>query len=189
MAIISTFELLVKPQLPQAPPVGPAIPPQALKLSRNIIQGYFLTLANLSSVDFECQLVFTIRLPSTRTLEELIGIVDTSGSDITFDPTVIGISQFGSTITLAPKSTTLVILQPDFIEFPDLLTNLDFEVRGFAEIKRTATSLALPPITIIATPEHRGTFFSDLEGNTPDEIGLDQIAYSLPVRNGGVLEI
>jgi hypothetical protein len=189
MATISTFELLVKPQLPKAAPVGTAIPPQAVKLSRNVILGYFLTLANLSNVEFECQLVFTIRLPNTRTIEELIGIVDTSGSDAPFNLTTINPSQFGSIITLPAKSTTLVILQPDFIEFPNLLTDLDFEVRGFAEIKRTAASLALPPITIIATPENRGTFFSDLEGSTPDDIGLDQIAYSLPVRNGGVLEI
>lgn len=50
MAIISTFELLIKPQLPKAVPVGPVIPPQASKLSRNVILGYFLTLANLSAI-------------------------------------------------------------------------------------------------------------------------------------------
>jgi hypothetical protein len=189
MAIISTFELLIKPQLPKASPVGPAIPPQALKLSRNVVLGYFLTLANLSNLDFECQLLFTIRLPEGRTLDELIGIVDTSGSDALFDLVAIDTNQFGATITLPPKSTTLVILQPDFVQFPNLLTSLDFEVRGFVEIRRTAVSLPLPPITIIATPEHRGTFFSNLDGSTPDEVGLDQIAYSLPIRNGGFLEI
>jgi hypothetical protein len=189
MAIISSFELLIKPQLPKAAPVGPAIPPQASKLSRNVVLGYFLTLSNLDDLDFECQLLFTVRLPNGRTLDELIGIVDTSGSDELFNLTAIDTNQFGATITLPSKSTTLVILQPDFVEFPNLLTSLDFEVRGFVEIRRTAASLALPPIRIVATPEHRGTFFSNLNGNIPDEIGLDQIAYSLPVRNGGVLEI
>jgi hypothetical protein len=189
MAIISTFELLIKPQLPKAAPVGPQIPPQALKLSRNVILGYFLTLANLSSSDFECQLLFTIRLPEGRTLDQLIGILDTSGSDAPFNLDPIGDNQFSAIISLPPKSTTLVILQPDFVEFPNLLTSLDFEVRGFVEIRRTPASLALPPITIIATPENRGTFFSNLDGNTPDEIGLDQIAYSLPIRNGGLLEV
>lgn len=189
MAIISTFELLVKPQLPKAAPVGPVLPAQVSKLSRNVVLGYFLTLANLSNLDFECQLLFTIRLPAGRTLEELIGIVDTSGSDALFNLVAIDTNQFGATLTLPPQSTSLVILQPDFVEFPNLLTNLDFEVRGFVELRRTAASLALPSIKIIATPEHRGTFFSDLNGNTLDEVGLDQIAYSLPVRNGGVLDI
>jgi hypothetical protein len=187
MAIISTFELLIKPQLPKA--LAPALPPNVSKLSRNVIQGYFLTLANHSDSEFECQLVFTVRLTNGRTVEEVINIVDTSGSDTPLEPTAINTTQFESTITLPAISTSLVILQPDFIEFPDLLTTLDFEVRGFTEIKRTPNSLALPPITIIATPEHRGTFFKSLDGSTPDEIGLDQIAYSLPVRNGGVLEI
>jgi hypothetical protein len=189
MAVISTFELLVKPQLPKKPPVGPQIPSQALKLSRNVILGYFLTLANLSSSDFECQLLFTIRLPQGRTISELIGIIDTSGSDEPFKLSRIEEDQFGSTIPLPPKSTSLIILQPNFVDFPNLLTSLDFEVRGFVEIRRTAASLTLPPVTIIATPENRGTFFSNLDGNTPDEIGLDQIAYSLPIRNGGFLEV
>jgi hypothetical protein len=189
MAIISTFELLIKPQLPKKAPVASQIPPQALKLSRNVVLGYFLTLANLSSADFECQLLFTIRLPEGRTVGELIGIIDTSGSDKPFKLDPIGEDQFGSTIVLPPKSTSLIILQPNFVDSPNLLTSLDFEVRGFVEIRRTAASLALPPVTIIATPENRGTFFSNLDGSTPDEIGLDQIAYSLPIRNGGFLEV
>jgi hypothetical protein len=50
MVIISTFELLIKPQLPKA--LAPALPPNVSKLSRNVIQGYFLTLANLGDKEW-----------------------------------------------------------------------------------------------------------------------------------------
>lgn len=190
MTIISTFELLIKPQLPKNIPgtINP-IPGQVSKLSRNVILGYFLTLANLSSSEFDCDIIFTIRLPEGRNIDELVGVIDTSGSDILFKLLPIDVNQFGATMKLPPQSTSLVILQPNLIEFPALLTSLNFEVRGFVEIRRTAVSQALPPITIIATPEHRGTFFSSLNGSTPDEIGLDQVAYALPIKNGGFLEV
>lgn len=190
MAIISTFELLIKPQLPKnIPGTTTPIPGQVSKLSRNIILGYFLTLSNLSNSDFDFELVFTIKLPVGRVIDELVGIIDTSGSDIPFDLAPIGPNQFGATMQIPAQSTSLVILQPDLIQFPALLTSLNFEVRGFVEMRRAAASQALPPISIIATPEHRGTFFSSLSGSTPDEIGLDQVAYALPIKNGGCLDI
>jgi hypothetical protein len=189
MTIISTFELLVKPQLPKSGAVGPIIPAGAAKLSRNVIQGYFLTLANLSNIDFECQLLFTSRLPAGRALAELIGVVDSTGSDIPFNLNPISTTQFEAVLVLPAQSTSLVILQPDFIEFENLLTDLNFEVRGYVELKRTAASLSLPPIQIIATPEQRGTFFADLAGATVSRVGLDQISYALPVQNGGVLTV
>ena len=48
MALVSTFELLLKPQLPAAttdkfPALG--------NLSRNILQGYFLTISNVNFFD------------------------------------------------------------------------------------------------------------------------------------------
>lgn len=68
--LISTFELLLKSQLPTDLP--PTVPPEAKNLSRNVIQGYFLTISNLSSVDIVLSLVFTTRLNPPTTLDKLI---------------------------------------------------------------------------------------------------------------------
>jgi hypothetical protein len=55
--IISTFELLLKSQLPN----DVELPNDIKNLSRNVIQGYFLTVANLSSRDLVLSLIFTTR--------------------------------------------------------------------------------------------------------------------------------
>jgi hypothetical protein len=84
--LISTFELLLKPQLP------PGIPGVVSNLSRNVIQGYFLTIANLSSFDLALSLVFTTRLTPPTTLTDFIDFVDTSGTNISgpLDPIPFG---------------------------------------------------------------------------------------------------
>lgn len=46
--IVSTFEILVKPQLPTTLPPGTPVIPGIGNLSRKVIQGYFLTVANVN---------------------------------------------------------------------------------------------------------------------------------------------
>jgi hypothetical protein len=61
MALVSTFELLVKSQLPSVPalPAGPLT-----NLSRIALQGYFLTMANVNFFDVTLSVVFTIKFPT-----------------------------------------------------------------------------------------------------------------------------
>lgn len=171
--LISTFELLVKPQLP------PGLPAPISNLGRNVIQGYFLTIANLNLVDLALSVVFTIR----GDVSGIITFLDTSGVNITGNLTPdIGPNKFRfSPLFLAAQATGLLIIQPN----PSLISTLDFEVRGYAEIFLSSLSGTLTNIQLQVTPEQRGTFFGDpTQANIADR-GLDQIAYSLPVQNGG----
>ncbi|NEQ23014.1 MAG: hypothetical protein F6K28_28435, partial [Microcoleus sp. SIO2G3] len=92
------------------------------------------------------------------------------------------------TFTLPENGTGLLILQPDFIKQPELLTEANFEARGYVEIFLSSLS-GSDTATLLVTPEQRGTFFKDLKGETLADIGLDQIVYPLPVSNGGVFKI
>lgn len=190
--LISTFELLLKSQLPQDLP--PTVPVEVKNLSRNVIQGYFLTIANLSSSDLVLSLVFTTRLNPPTTLEKIIAFLDTSGTNISGDLSVDDAAVSGnkfrfSPLFLAAGATGLFILQPDIVESPELLNTLNFEVRGYAEIFLSSLSGTLSDIQLQVTPEHRGTFFADVTQPDLANRGLDQIAYSLPVQNGGLFTL
>ncbi|MUL35977.1 hypothetical protein [Gloeocapsopsis dulcis] len=190
--LISTFELLLKSQLPQDLP--PAVPQEARNLSRNVIQGYFLTIANLSSFDLVLSLVFTTRLTPPRNLDDIIAFLDTSGNNISgslsVDNAAIAGNKFRfSPLFLAAGATGLFIIQPNIVAKPELLNSLDFEVRGYAEIFLSSLAGPLTDINLQVTPEHRGTFFGDLSQDNITDRGLDQIAYSLPVQNGGLFTL
>jgi hypothetical protein len=173
--LVSTFELLVKPQLPkelQQPPFD--------KISRTVIQGYFLTLANTTNFNVRVSLVFTALSPildpaNTITFLDILG--DNVPGDV--DPSTPGKTSFP--LTIPANDTGLFILQPD----PALLTNTDpdFEVRGYVEIFLSSLSPSRTA-TLLLTPEHRGTFFKDLTAADPQ---LDQIIYPLPTATGSSL--
>lgn len=189
--IISTFELLVKPQLPKNLGDIPTSVKQRLeRLRRTATQGYFLTIANLSPVDIFLTLVFTVKLPSGMSINDLITFLDTTGGDVRDLPgrlqPVPGSNKFTySPIPIVSQNTVLFLLQPDFISKPQLLDDANFEVRGFVEIFLPTFPSGMNDVSIQVTPEHRGTFFSNLTGD--GSAGRDQIAYSLPVQNGGLL--
>jgi hypothetical protein len=173
--LVSTFELLVKPQLPkeiQQPPFD--------RISRTVIQGYFLTLANVTKFDVRVSLVFTALSPildpaTTVTFLDILG-TNVPGDVIPESP---GKTSFA--ITIPANDTGLFILQPD----PRLLNNTDpdFEVRGYVEIYLASLS-PVRNVTLLLTPEHRGTFFKDLTAADPQ---LDQIIYPLPTATGSSL--
>ncbi len=195
MAVISTFELLVKPQLPKDDQLPPGLPmgliSQIEQLRRNAIQGYFLTLSNLSSRDLLLSLVFTVS--NSADINKVVSFLDTSSSDNSLGsltPTMAG-NKFGfSPLNLTAGDTALFLLQPNFLTFPELLVDTNFEVRGYVEIFLSSLSGGRPRNVLLqVTPEHRGTFYR-IEEDDPNVIsGLDQYAYSLPIQNGGLLRL
>lgn len=187
MAIISTFEVLLKPQLP---PDLPAPFNNVKKLSRNVIQGYFLTISNLNPFDLVLSLVFTTRLSSGLNLNEIITFADTSGlnSPGALEPVGAGNKYRFSPLFLPVDATTLFILQPSPTDAA--LAALDIEARGFVEVSLSSLSGALPPgVKIQVTAEQRGTFFSNATAANIADRSLDQIAYGLTVQNGGLLTL
>lgn len=173
--LVSTFELLVKPQLPkelQQPPFD--------KISRTVIQGYFLTLANVTNRDVRVSLVFTALSP-TLDPATTVTFLDISGGNVRGDVAPESPGKTSFPITIPANDTGLFILQPD----PALLNNTDpdFEVRGYVEIFLSSLSFSRTT-TLLLTPEHRGTFFKDLTAADPQ---LDQIIYPLPTATGSSL--
>ncbi len=196
--LVSTFEILLKPQLPSDSP-------ELKKLSRKVIQGYFLTIANVNFFPVTVSVVFTIKFPVDPDVEterptswkDFLNIVDISGQNLfsggspqaTLVPEIVPQNNKARiTFTLPENGTGLLILQPNILPPSDLLTVANFEARGYVEIFLSSLSNS-DTATLLVTPEHRGTFFNNLEGENPDDVGLDQIAYSLPISNGGVFNL
>ncbi|MBR8830276.1 MAG: hypothetical protein N5P05_003368 [Chroococcopsis gigantea SAG 12.99] len=191
MALVSTFELLLKSQLPK---LGSA----ADNLSRNILQGYFLTIANVNFFEVTVSIVITFKFPidpvnptaQPQTLKDLLDAVDISGQNIisvnSLTPEVAP-NKARLTFTLPSNSTGLLLIQPNILD-EVLLNALNFEARGYVEVFLSSLS-GSDTATLLLTPEHRGTFFKDINGKNLDERGLDQIAYALPVSNGGVFRL
>lgn len=197
--LVSTFEVLLKSQLPSG--LG------ADKLGRKIIQGYFLTLANVNFFPVTVSLVFTIRFPKDpadataqpKSFKDFIDAVDISGQNLfpqgfpqaKLIPEIVPQNNKARlTFTIPENTTSLVILQPDFISPAkrQLLTEANFEARGYVEIFLSSLS-GSDTATLLLTPEQRGTFFKTLEADSLAETGLDQISYALPIANGGVFKL
>ena len=183
--LVSTFEILVKSQLPKNLPSP--LPANLEKLSRTVIQGYFLTLANTTSSTVKVSLVFTAVTPSID-IDKTFIFLDVEGVNIPGDlipDTAANKARF--TITIPGNDTGLFILQPDILKAgkdgKTLLDTADFELRGYVEIFMSSLSKS-KSAKLLLTPEHRGTFFKNLKDTNPQ---LDQIVYSLPTANGGSL--
>ncbi|MCP9933576.1 MULTISPECIES: hypothetical protein [Cyanophyceae] len=177
MAIISTFELLAKPQLPSG------IPGPIASLSRNVIIGYFLTISNTSLTDLLLSVVFTARTNSGSGLEGSISFLDTSGTNIAgaLEPTSTANKFRFSPLSLPASATAQLLVQPT----PDKVETLDYEVRGYVELSLSSLSGSLTNIPLQVSAEQRGTFFADLKGATLADKALDQVAWALPVPDGG----
>lgn len=194
--LVSTFEVLVKSQFP-AVGVGES-------LSRKVIQGYFLTVANVNFFPVTVSVVFTVKFPEDplnptalpKDFKDFLNAVDISGinlfsnanSDATLVPEIVPQNNKARlTFTLPENATGLLLLQANLLN-PEITSGANFEARGYVEIFLSSLS-GSDTATLIVTPEHRGTFFKDLNGETPADVGLDQIAYALPVSNGGVFTL
>ena len=200
MALISNFEVLVKSQLPPVPGLD--------KLSRKVIQGYFLTISNVNFFPVTVSIVFTVRFPLDpvnpldppafpKNFGDFLNAVDVLGQNVfsgespqsTLVPEIVPQNNKARiTFTLPENGTGLLILQPNILPPADFLTTANFEARGYVEIFLSSLS-GSDTATLLVTPEHRGTFFRDFESKNPDDVSLDQIAYALPVSNGGIFKL
>jgi hypothetical protein len=172
---VSTFELLLKPQLPKKVTDSS---PELSSLTRKIIQGYFLSIANITNDFVYLSLVFTSTTPGLDP-KTIATFLDTTGTN---DPVSqvfdrdkeVTKSRF--TIPLNANDTGLFILQPNLLD-KRLLQAANFELRGYVEIFLSSGST--PKKTeLLITPEHRGTFFGE------DSSKLGEVAYVLPTATG-----
>lgn len=128
MALVSTFEILLKPQLPKS---ITDTRQELAPLARTILQGYFLTIANLSDKFIYLSLVVTTRTPGLEK-EKVLTTLDTTGvngpvsSDFDTDGEVRK-SRFS--IPLNSNDTGLFILQPNALN-ADLVAEANYELRG-----------------------------------------------------------
>ncbi|PSF35552.1 hypothetical protein C7H19_16200 [Aphanothece hegewaldii CCALA 016] len=198
--LVSTFELLVKPQLPEEMDLPATIPGEIkdkiTKLSRTVIQGYFLTISNLNAFNATISLVFTVVLQPPLKIKDLlgskeapaagdlIGFLDVKETNLIanirpdFSPNKIRFTR-----TIPASETGLFLLQPNILK-PELLDGKKFEVRGYVEVFISSLSTGFNSARLLITPEQRGTFYTNLEA---DPVQLDQIAYALPTAHGGSL--
>ena len=188
--LVSTFELLVKRQFPKQEAL-PVQVPQDLKskiekLSRTVIQGYFLTISNVNAFDVTLSLVFTIISNPPVKIKDLVAFIDVDESNMVanIQPDFVP-NKIRFTRTIGASDTGLFLLQPNILK-PELLQNEKFEVRGYVEIFISSLSTGHNSAKLLLTPEQRGTFYKSLKSKeTP--VQLDQIAYSLPTSHGGSL--
>ncbi|HEY9748498.1 MAG TPA: hypothetical protein V6C63_07460 [Allocoleopsis sp.] len=174
MALVSTFELLVKPIAP--PGSGPAA------VARTVVQGYFLTIANTKNIPVRVRLQFTATTPNLD-ITNTVTIRDVLGNNIfgdlvpTADPRKLTYN-----LSIPAHDTALVSLLPD-VSQPKVVAEKSLEIRGYVEISRA--SFIGPSYELLLTPEHRGTFLPDnINAPIPD---FDQLAYALPTANPGNL--
>lgn len=182
MAFVSTFELLLKPQLPKA---ITASRPELAGLTRTVIQGYFLTISNITDNLIYLSVVFTTRTPGIER-GKVLALLDTLGTNDPTSEVFDGVGEIKKTRFTFPvnaNDTGLFILQPNALD-KALVAASNFEVRGYVEI--ALSSVSTPKTAqIIVTPEHRGTFFGTSALSIPsDKSELGEIAYALPLANG-----
>jgi LysM repeat protein len=195
--LVSTFEVLLKPQFPKDAPSFPG-GMDISKLSRAVIEGYFLTIANTNSFDVIVSLIFTLEFPQDTTVglpksfRDFIDAVDITGKNIfpgnNSPAQLIPIltperNKARLTFTIPKSATSLVILQPDFISQPQLLKDANFESRGYVELFVSSQSSS-GSAKLLVTPQLRGTFYKNLSATNFSDVGLDQIAYDLPTATG-----
>lgn len=178
MAFISTFELLLKPQLPKSV-TDPR--PELQPLARNILQGYFLTIANITNELVFLSVVVTTRTPGLDP-QKILTVLDTTGVNGPVSSFFDGIGETKKsrfTFPVNANDTGLFILQPNALN-EELRKAADFELRGYAEIFVSSVSTA-KKTKLLITPEHRGTFFGT------DRSQLGEVAYALPIAGGNSL--
>lgn len=185
--LVSTFELLLKPQLPKVPGLSPQLTDKLKKLSRTVLQGYFLTIANPNKYEVEVTLKFT-STDNSDPLQKTLTFFDATGINVPGK-----LNSGTSALKIPAIDTGLFLLQPDIIDNDgELLEKQEFEVRGFVEISLTKPTPS-EDTTLLLTAEHRGTFFDSTEilreglekYAEQSNLNLDQIAYQLPMASGG----
>lgn len=167
MALLSSFELIVRPIIPS--PFASSEFPNPVA-----VQAYFLLLSNFSNTSTSIILSFTANLRSDRTSTFNGGGIVPS-TDKNFGPPVTAFLSFvAPTPLLSPQfkilsdssaqtefsipsfGTALFLLQPDVSplrEFDQATEFFSYELRGLVEIESTKAT------SIFCSPQVRGTFF------------------------------
>ncbi|MCU0433039.1 MAG: hypothetical protein MUC87_06260 [Bacteroidia bacterium] len=206
---VSTLELLVK----RIASVN-GVPSSVSAVFRRVVQGYFLSVANLENRRIRFQL--TVVIPKALNAagepirEFVIGGAGTANQTVVFDvvgtaadpnggQTSVGQLSLVATnafnkvyqtpvYTLQAHQTGNLAILPDIGGNSTLAVNAALEIRGYVEIEQVRTSIfGNPAANILLTPEIRGTFLDNAwpTVNTTDELDFDQINYCLPTGNGG----
>lgn len=177
--LVSTFELLVTKI---APPGGNP----SDSIVRNVVQAYFLNIANPNDTDAYLELQFTATTPSLSR-DNTVVIRDVTNTNEFDELTSTGNpNKFTYKFTLPAEDTALIDLQPDI--FKQEVLDKGLEVRGYVEIFLVKPCEASMPFVekgdFLLTPEHRGTFFKTLNTRNQE---LDQEALGLPTATGSAL--
>ncbi|WP_144036931.1 hypothetical protein [Synechococcus sp. MW101C3] len=191
MTVLSTFEILLKPQLPKD--LTEKIPALG-KVTRVILQGYFLTVSNLSDKGVGLSVTFVTITPGldpSKILARFDVIGQNGPASLTQDPPPANqpspkkgdVVRTKFSIFLNPHDTGLLIVQPDASK-PNVLKAVDFELRGYVELSLSASNMQQAS-DVLVTAEHRGTFFDG--SNLDNTAALGELSYALPLANGGSL--
>jgi hypothetical protein len=180
MTLVSTFELLVKPI---------SDPPN--QVTRTVVQGYFLTIANTSTLDIALRVLFTATTPEVTAVNSIV-VKDVTGANVFTPPINLGgnPNKLYTDVKIPANDTSLVTLLPQFsLKEIEQQIPQKLEIRGYVEIFLLSTESyeRFKPVNInlLLTPEHRGTFLpKDINAVDAD---FDQLAYALPTSNGGSL--
>lgn len=206
---VSTFELLYKP-------LTPALEPGTDAIARRVLQGYFLTIANLEDVPFRFRIEFNITLPSpddpARRLDDnALFITDIAAPGNTFSTSLTrspaGGNRYLRTFNVPAKTTALVVLLPN-ITVPGFFTTSttpNIEIRGHVGLSLPCVFTAGPvtagglpsftfgpqagaPARVLLTAEHRSTYLpAGWPGNSIGDLDFDQTGVSLPLATGRAL--
>ncbi|EAZ94212.1 hypothetical protein [Crocosphaera chwakensis] len=212
--LLSQFELLLnKPQLPDSLVNSN---PNLRPISRELIQGYFLSISNTASQDITLGLDFVVNTQSGGTpfsvgspgdLEKTVAIFyDVEGKNEIFgvNATSIQIASVPAGNVPPPNVTTrltlkikgfetgLLLVQPN----PSLLLNRGsmVEIRGYLNVfLDPSTTGVSDSVNFLFTAEHRGTFYNldALRMGELTKVEPDQTHYPLPISssNGSLLKV
>jgi hypothetical protein len=202
--VVSSFELIFKPQSPE--PVNDGEP------VATVLQGYFLSISNLTDEAYRYALRFRIAEPGdpTRSLtDNTVVIIDVPDENNTFTRlrSFDGESFFidSGSIRIPGHGTALVAVLPQVFGpvpgDPTPIPSPNFEVRGYVEISLPTIRvpidvdgfggrIGLPqaqsadPVPTLLTPQYRATYFD------ADEVITDQTQSTVPVGAGaGMVQI
>jgi len=199
---VSTFEILYKPI---TPPLGPGTE----AIGRRVLQGYFLTVANLEAVDFLFRIEFLITLPnpdnpSRRLDTNALFISDVAAPDNVFSTTLsrvpAGGNRYITFFTVPAGKTALVVLLPN-ITVPNFFVDVpsDIEIRGHVVLglpcvfRRVGNFFLYgpqegAPASVLLNAEHRSTYLPrDWPATATGRLDFDQTGVGITLASGRAL--
>jgi hypothetical protein len=193
--LVSSFELLFARQIAQVPDPGSPVN----TVSRRVVQGYFLTLANLEDK------AYTYRVELRMTPQEdpagaplfvkRIGNVLSAPGIFSSD----GDGRYSTRIKLAAHETGLLgVFPPTLLAAIGNPSATEYQSRGYVSISLPALATftgrfsfsfkaqSKSPVNVLATPDLRGTFLPNnfSAGNVTGDFDFDQTFATLPVASG-----